>query len=297
MNETVSQLDAIPGQAAAINIPEQFIEALREGNQITAAGEEVARAINVSEGVLALPEDVTVRDLEAYLPQRRRMRGTFSTAYVEHFVQYAGTMAAPGAVVFVDAPEMAATAVLDLGDNEAPGHCDHRAKLALRKTAAFDALSQIEGRAQGQQKLAEWLEDWAAHAKVECFAGSETLPLGRVVAAVRTITIEALRKVNSEEQQLSANRTAFESVAASSKETLPTHIYYSCRPYPDLAERLFVLRLSVITSDKPTLVLRVASMEQHTEAMGQELAELVRTAMREQPEALPVLLGNFSKAT
>ena len=216
-----------------------------------------------------------------------------STAYVAPFAQYAISYAETGAAVFVDAEHMAATAVLDLGTKEVAGHADHRAKLAPVKTAAYVALLGVNGRPQNQQATAEFIEDWASVARLQFFNADGDIPQGKALAAIRRITVEALRKVESEEQQLSANRTAFESVKASSQEPIPTTIYYTCKPYADLEERTFVLHLSILTNEKPALVLRIQNLEAHIEAMGNELAQLVQQAMG---GALPVLLGSYSKA-
>ncbi len=296
---TETTTTAIPGQlehlasAPFINVPEQFIEAMRESQVATAVHTAVQDAIITGLGVTALHQDMQVHDLEKYLPHRRRQRGAFSTPYVQPFCQYAQAHADRGATVFVDAGEMAATAVLDLGSIEAPGHADHSARLQLKRAAAFDALEQFAGRTHKQQAVAEFFEDWAPHVGLEFFHGDASITLGQALAAVRRITIESARKVDSEQQQLSANRTAFESVQATSKDPLPTTIYVKTRPYADLAERLFVLRLAIHTGDSvPTLTLRIQNMEQHTEEMGRELAELVSQTIG---GAMPVLLGKYSK--
>lgn len=276
-----------------INVPDQFIEAMREGLTATAVHNAVKEAVLTTWGATALREDVKVHDLEHFLPSRRRARGTMQTAYVTPFAQYATAYADPGAAVFVDAEHMAATAVLDLGTKETPGHTDHRAKLQPTKTAAYQALLVINGRAQGQQQLAEFVEDWNITAQMKFFNSEGEIQTGKALAAIRRITVENLRKVDSEEQQLSANRTAFESVKATSQEPIPTLIYYTCKPYADLAARTFVLRLSILTSDKaPSLVLRIQNLEEHVEAMGNELATLVQDAIK---GAMPVLLGSYSK--
>lgn len=277
----------------SVSVPDQFIEAMREGLTATAVHNNVKEAVLTSWGATALHQDYKVHDLEHLLPCRRRARGTMSTAYVAPFAQYATAYAEPGAAVFVDAEHMAATAVLDLGTKETPGHTDNRAKLQLSKTAPYAMLLTINGRAQSQQALAEFLEDWGSVASLIFFAGDDEVTPGKALAAIRRITIENLRKVESEEQQLSANRTAFESVKASSQEPIPTTIYYTCRPYMDLLDRTFVLRLSILTGEKaPSLVLRIQNLEAHVEAMGNEMAALVQEAIS---GAMPVLLGSYSK--
>ena len=289
-------LQALEGQLATaqfMNVPDQLVEALREGVEATAVHTAVQDAIITGLGVTALHEDVKVQDLETYLPHRRRQRGTFSTAYVAPFCEYAQVHADKGATVFIDAAEMRADAVLDLGSIEAPGHADHHARLQLKRTAAFDAIVAFTGRLHKQQAMAEWLEDWAPHVEMQFFHGADSITLGQALAAVRRITIESARKVDSEQQQLSANRTAFESVQATSKDPLPTTVYMRTRPYADLDERLFVLRLSINTGESaPLLNLRVQNMEQHTEEMGRELAALVSKTMN---GAMPVLLGSYSR--
>lgn len=277
-------------------VPNAFIEALKANQAITAADYAVGSALEPGQpGFVALPDNFETHDLEKLLPQRRRARGNMQTAYVKPFADYATSYAGPGAAVFVDASEMKAKAVLDLGTVERPGHADNLATLAPAKTAAYAALCAINGRPQTQQALAEFFEDWLDLGGMgfQAADGSD-IPATRALAAVRRITIESARKVDSEEKQLSANRTAFESVQATSQEPLPTTTYFNCSPYPDLRSRLFALRLSILTSgNAPQLVLRIQNLEAHTEAMGVELCELVSTAISGK---MPVLLGSYSKA-
>lgn len=300
MNTTThTQPETLAGECmqahyCATSVPDQFVAAMRESLTATAVHQAVQEAIATGQGTTALHEDVKVHDLESYLPTRRRARGTMQTAYVAPFAEYAAAHGDYGATVFVDAEHMAATAVLDLGTTDSPGHADNRAKLVPIKTAAYAALLGINGRPQSQQQLAEFFEDWGSGARVQFFGADGQIATGKALAAVRRITIENLRKVESEEQQLSANRTAFESVKASSQEPIPTTIYFATKPYADLQERTFVLRLSILASDKaPMLVLRIQNLEAETEEMGNELAGLVRAAIG---DAMPVLLGSYSKA-
>lgn len=281
--------------AGMATVPNAFIEALKANQAITAADFAVGAAVAPgASGFIALPDDFTTHDLEKLLPNRRRARGNMTSAYVQPFADYATSYAGPGAAVFVDASEMKAKAVLDLGTKESPGHAENIATLAPAKTAAYAALLAINGRAQSQQALAEFFEDWSGLVKLIFHNEGGEIPAGKALAAVRRITIESARKVDSEEKQLSANRTAFESVQATSQEPLPTTTLFTCQPYPDLAERTFALRLSILTTgNTPQLVLRIQNLEAHTEAMGNELAGLVSAAIGGK---LPVLLGSYAKA-
>lgn len=245
------------------------------------------------ESLVALPEEYKLHDLEPYLTYRRRQRGLMVTSSLKDFAAYCEAQADTGASVFVDADSMTATAVLNLGSPDEPGHADNRARLELRKTAAYLALLHHTqaARALSQAVAAEFLEDWAD--LVECYTedGASTKNT-YAVAAIRKLTIEAMRKLESSEQSLSASRSAFESVQATSAAPIPTAIHFRCEPYRGLAQRTFVLRLGVQTGgDKPSIVLRVIKAEQHAEEMAQELADLVRGELGDTTQ---VALGTYN---
>jgi len=259
----------------------------------TAAGiSQASDAIAAADHVVALPENFTTHDLENYRIYRRRARGKFQTNALDSFVSYTEAHQEEGCSVFVSSQDMTATAVLNLGTPDAPGHADNIARLQLDKTAAYTALQTIANGPKKQALVAEFLEDWPD--LITCFHHNEQLSPPKAIAAIRKITIEGLRKIESEEQQLSASRSAFESVQATSTEKLPTHIYFKCLPYKDLAERTFVLRLQIHTGDdKPMIGLRIVKAELHAEEMANELAKLVKEQFGGD---ITVVLGQYSKA-
>lgn len=281
----------------------EAIEALQEGESITCAASAVHVALGRDPsgantmGAAALPNHFTVHDLEKHMPTRRRARGLMVTDVLESFATYTLEHAEDGATVFVNTDDMSATAVLNMGTPEAPLHADNKANLISRQTAAYKALRAIaNGTGQKQATVAEFLEDWAGY--VKCFSADGELSPPKAIAAIRKVTIETLRKLESEEQQLSASMSAFESVQASSKEALPTTLYFTCEPYKGFAERTFVLRLAVLTTgDKPAIGLRIVKQEEHDEEMAQELADRVATAIATNANAglknVPVLLGIY----
>ena len=208
------------------------------------------------------------------------------------FASYALDNKEGGATVFVNPHAMQAVAVLNLGTPASPGHGDNRAVLAPPKTAAFSALLSIASGSQRRRTdVAEYLEDWAPLIRCENDAGDD-VPVKLAAAAVRKLTIEGTKRLETSEQSLSASRSAFEQVRATAVDTLPVFINVTCEPYQGLADRTFRLRLGIVTGDKPALVLRVAKREQHDEEMAQELAQLVRGALT--GSDVPVLVGSYS---
>lgn len=269
---------------------QEAIKELTKATAIQAAEKALTAQVDT---LVALPDDFKVHDLENYLSSRRRARGSMHTSVIEDFAVYVTAHKEEGAAVFVDIDSMSAVAVLNLGTPEEPGHTDNRAKLKLRQTAPYNALiAHASGGSLGQAKVAEFLEDWQDH--IACFNDEGQVTVPKAIAAVRKLTIESMRKLETSEQSLSASRSAFESIQATSADPLPTFIHFLCVPYAGLSERSFQIRLGVQTGgDKPSIVLRMVKAEQHDEEMVNELADLVRTALQ---GTLPVLIGEYGKA-
>ena len=234
-----------------------------------------------------LHKDVTIQDLEPFMPWRRRYRGEMVTTQIDQFAEYtnrtAGEVQAnsakPATVpCFVDPDNMTAKVFFDLGTVEFPGHADFTARLNLPKTAAFEDLLGKNGRALDQKELAEWLEDWAPQLKVTSETG-EPLNLAAAVGAVRRITIGAKSESSSEERTFGGRRSVMSEVEAQNKDTLPAFVEFTCEPYHGLQERTFRLRVSLITSEKPRLVMRIVRLEHHQEEMAKEFREHLEHAL------------------
>jgi uncharacterized protein YfdQ (DUF2303 family) len=251
-------------------------------------------------GIFALPDNFKLHDAEPEMPTRRRVRGVMNTPSIDHFAGYVKSHAEHKATVFVS--DMTAEAVLNLGDSDAPGHCDNRASLSLDRTAdhtaLLDVLNLSRSRGLSQRELAEFIEDWAP--SIGC-AGSDGYPIDTKFAtdAVRRITIESARKVESQEQSLSAERSVMESVAATSGggAPLPAFIAFTCIPYTGLSSRTFRMRLSIRTGDaaRPALSLglHLIRAEEHRQQMADELASLVRYALLGSTPEIPVYMGSY----
>lgn len=249
----------------------------RANNAIAAAG------IDDGSGACALSSDIEVADLERYLPKRRRARGAMKTADIASYVAYIKSAldtaadAPQVARTFVDDVAMRAVTVLDYGTHDMPLHCDHTAALEAKKTAEYEALLAIADKPKSQRDIAEFLEDWAPN--IEC-DGDGVITAGQAASAVRRLTIEAARKQEHVDENLSASKSTFESVTASSSLGLPKIVRFMCVPYLDLELRTFELRISVrLTGDTPTLVLRSVKPDEAKQQMSDEFGALVRSEL------------------
>lgn len=228
----------------------------------------------------ALPDNWKTHDLESIAPNRRRMRGNMQTSSIESFAAYVHANRQAGATIFVDAEKMKALAVLNLGTPLNPLHCDNTATAQAKQTAAYNDLLNLCGSGhRSQQAMAEWLEDHVPYIETAYEDSDRTQPIATkaAIAAIRKITTESARKLECEVGELSASRSAFESVQIKSKSgAVPTQFKFSCIPYLGLQQRTFYVRLTIATGqDKPTLRASIINAEQHAEEMGEEFSTLV----------------------
>ena len=224
--------------------------------------------------VAVVPENVNVESLERFSLERYRFRGKLQTFSVEDFSRYATGYAAEGSRCFINADEMRAVALFNLGTLDNPGHADNSAVLSLKKTAPFAALLGINGDRNNQKDLAEWLEDWANYL-IGFDAGGAVIDAKKASAAVRKITIESNQSADFEDNDFSGKRSLMESVEARTKDIMPVAFEFKCVPFEGLAERPFKMRLSIITGDRPVLVLRIVQLETQQEAMAAEFRDLL----------------------
>lgn len=270
----------------------ETLKALQEAKAIAEARESVELAEN---NPVALPSDYRLHDLEPFNAHRRRARGAMRTAVIDAFAAYTVTHAEDGCTIFIDPDAMRAQAVLNLGTPAYPGHTDNQAELRPKQTPSYAALLAVaNGSGHKQSVVAEFLEDWADC--IACFSqGDASISITKAIAAVRRVSIEAIRRAETSVEQLSESQTAFESARASSTEAIPTRILFTCTPYADLEKRAFELRLGVLTgSDKPLLVLRIVKATQHDKAMAEELGQKIIASF--EGKEFPVVLGTYSKA-
>jgi uncharacterized protein YfdQ (DUF2303 family) len=271
----------------------EAIKAIGESQAITSAHAALTDGMVQTAGTIALPNTFQIHDLERFLPERRRARGTMTTTNIEDFAIYT-SQHNEGATVFVS-DDIKAVAVLNLGDTvSAPGHADNLAVLDMVKTAAYAALLKIDGEGLTQKQAAEFIEDWSDN--INCLNDSE-IPTGKAIGAIRKLTIEAARKVDSNVGNLTESRSTFEQVAATSVDPLPEFIYFKCIPFHGMQEREFVLRFGVLTgSEKPLIVMRIRQLQTHIEAMAAELAQSVEASLEAVQANAEIIQGRYKRA-
>lgn len=242
---------------------------------------------------IVLPNDFKVSSLENLQEGRFRFRGQMKTTSINDFVKYSiKNTIDEGVSCFIDANEMSAETIFNIGTIGEPGHADNTALVKLKQTAPFTALLKIDGVKHRQKELAEWLEDWRDYLMAFDAEGN-VLDIKQAISAVRRITIESTRSAEHEDHDFSAKRSVLENVEARSKDVMPTAFQFTCTPYDELKERSIKLRYSVLTGgDVPTLVLRIVQLENLEEQIAQEFRNLLCDEFDE--SEIETFIGKFS---
>lgn len=257
-----------------------------------------------------------VVSLEPFAAHRSRFRGTYSTASLHDFAQY--TIERPGGEGFILPDKLSATIIFNLRVNDIgtpihdrsepshAGHGDHRAVLGLKASPAYAAMCDAtadEDRRNGikqrqfeQKPLIEWLEDWwdylaADYPDAETGSGSDPLRMRQALNALRKVKVKATGESVHTDKDFGSSRSAMEDVEASSEVGLPRGFRFTCKPSDDLDERVFYLRLGVLTGEeKPKFVLRWSKREADVEAIGQNFKAKLLDAIGDKAT---MLLGTF----
>ncbi|AQL40067.1 DUF2303 family protein [Pseudomonas syringae] len=252
-----------------------------------------AKALDTFTPSIALPATVNVVSLEKFQQTRSRFRGVLETSSLKDFSEYVLNQADGNTSGFVDSDDMTCTVFFNLGNQDNPGHGDFRAKLTLKKTAAFIALERAAGSKHTQKELSDFIEDWAPNLTALTSDGAD-IDLRRAAGAIRSITIEQARKSEHIVGDMSASRSAMDQIEAKSADGLPAELLFSVNPYEGLQAQTIQLRVAVLTGgDQPVLRLRWIGEAQLREDLAQEFKQVVA---QEVGGATDLTIGSFTLA-
>lgn len=236
-----------------------------------------------------------VQSLEDLQLNRSRFRGGFNTNLISAFDKYVS--ARKGGSLFVDAADisrLSCKAVFNLGDVSTPGHGDDTAVLALKATAAFDALRGLDGKKLNQRQMAELIEDWHQVMTAKDSNG-EQMSAAKAAAGIRNMKIVSRGETSSKVGDLNRARSAMEEIEAKSAEAMPVALFIETPPFNGFKSRSFGLRISVIGGGEAGeigLSLRWQSKEQQCEEIAEEFSDIMSSRLGGIVDA--VHIGTFS---
>ena len=259
---------------------EKTLAELRKNETLSVLNESLG-LIGAHSPVMVLPDGFHVEDLESKMEFRTSYRAQYKTKSIQDFTIYSKEFSQEGSKCFVDSDQMTAKVIFDLGTTDKPLHQKNTASLKIDKTAAFMALLRICNSKQTQKEAADFIEDWAENITVLLKDGTEISP-GAASNKLRSITIEQVKNIDSKVEDFSESMTQFEKIEAKNQDSIPARIQFSCIPFHGLGERLFEIRLGILTGEqKPTISLRIIKLEAQEEDMALEFKEILEDKLTE----------------
>jgi len=231
--------------------------------------------------IVAIPDNMSINDLERYMPNAARYRLNYETVNIADFIRYNANADQQGALCFIDDESMTAHTIFDLGTLENPLHKAHQAKLKLRKSAAYKSVLAACNNHLPQKLASDFIEDWQDEIIAFSKDGDTMTPLA-AARSLRDLTIEAAKEINSKVDDFGESMSSMERVEAKHQEMLPAWIHFKCIPYQGLSERTFKLRVAIITSgEKPALSFRLLREEAIQEEIAEEFKGILEAAFED----------------
>lgn len=247
--------------------------------------------------IIFADDKTSVVDLEKFQDKRRRMRGNYNTTSIKGLAQFAGhnidyikAMEESNPTCFIG-EDGTADLILNFGTPEVPLHQDFTASISLKKTAVFNALSDIKDTRLRQRELAEFIEDFHPH--ITAYTASyDEIDLSTAINAIRDITIESSRKSQKTEEEYRDTSSAFTSVEAKFKDATPVFLKFNIPVFNEIDNKEFIFRISVITAnDEIALSIRCAHWDQVLEEINLEFQNKLDNVLS--PLGVRTFIGNW----
>lgn len=236
---------------------------------------------------VVIPERAAIVDLERFQESRNRFRGKYHTNSIADFASYYAHRAENEAETYVDADALKATTFYNIA---AKGHCDDIAVLTLKRSPAYNALLDLEGKRFTQRGLADWVEDWLPNLTI--YREGAVLTTSQALAAIRNVEISASSSTSNQVSDVGARRSSLEQVEASSKGGLPTMLHMDLTPAEGLNMLTAKIRVQCFEDGgKPAFSLRPQGLDTLKELIAEEFVAQVRARME---YGATIYRGNFT---
>lgn len=232
---------------------------------------------------IVLPPGCTIKSLEEFGLQPKRQVVNLTVRTIDDFCAYIIREHGPdGSTAVLISPSFAgAVGVIDFGSRDNPMWKSHRICLKMRKSPALEALEDFCAASRTQEELIEYIEDWWSDLSISCADGGREIPTAAAVTALRSVTIEQLRKANLKAGDFESRRSSLDEVRASSGAgRLPGRMALSCQPFEGMSERVIYTRISILTGkDKPHFRVRIVGLDDLTERCKREVSAKIKEAL------------------
>jgi len=244
-------------------------------------------------GATLVPKSADLKSVERFYEQPKRFRGAFSTDVMAEFIGYVNDNGTENTNVFIDAENMKAKAIIDMGDEDSPQWGEHIAKATLIKSPEYAALLQCNTQTFGQQELIDFAEDWEYCITFVDAAGND-MDFRKTLATLRRIKVNANATAEQTVGNFAAARSTLEQVEIKAgADELPEKFIFACKPYDGFVYQYFDCPLHAKNGEKgPQFKYRIVGLEAKRNEIADEFKNRIREAVT--VDNVSIYLGTMS---
>lgn len=231
-------------------------------------------------------------NIQKSYPERARPSGSFTTTNVDAYVDYVKINGAQSTAIFIDDATYSSVAVLDFdGENKLAqlkgsmngrGFHQWTASLAMKKTAAFTAITGISGRVLSQKDAIRFFQEWRS-----CIADGAAIS-----TALRTLKATENTAKEHSAQRNGGRVSAVAEIEAKSATEVPQNAYFSCPALHGLGPAVIPIDIELIV--EPGLeTIGVKVTIDNIELINESIALAVQTMISEKLDQFPIYIGKF----
>ena len=231
--------------------------------------------------VVMVPKTAEIKSTERFNEQPNRFRGVFSTDVMNEFIGYVNDNGTENTRVFINAENMKAKAIIDMGDEDSPQWGSHIAATTLIKSPEYAALLQHNTKTFGQQELIDFAEDWE-YCITFVDASGNNMDFRKTLATLRRIKINANASGETVVGNYAAARSTLEEVEIKAgADELPEKFIFECKPYDGFATQYFDCPIHAKNGEKgPQFKYRIVRLEATRNEITDEFKNMIRDSVR-----------------
>ncbi len=242
--------------------------------------------------VTRAPNGVKLVELEKYLPAPVRHRALFNTDHIESFADYCQANG-QDLIVFASSDRLQASVVFDIGTPDKPSHNEQVAKIITPWSEEWQAVCELGVTTirRTQKEAAESIEEWRDFL-TPINAEQQPISLAEAIAAIRDLETHARRQYTSTEHDLKQGRTAMEEIEVSQRSgVLPWGLRFDVSPADGVEKITRLLRMNVITGEKPMITFREMRPDQSRKTAIQAYMLQISKALQKREVSHQLLIG------
>lgn len=206
------------------------------------AGQRIGRPVEIAEGFVStlnpISGETTIHDVStqrvnaeraAEILAPARKKGSVTHVDSASFCAYVTRHATEGTELWANRDSSKITAILNADTAAEPGHRDHIATLALKKTRAWDAWLGIDGNLHSQEEFASFIE--SRQIDIIEPAGADILELVQTIKQTTSVEFESAKRLSDGQTVIVHRETSTATAGTKGEFAVPEQFVIGIKPY------------------------------------------------------------------